>query len=55
MNSNPAHAHSLAIKAIIIRSAHSHSVNNEPEYYQLAFIYLEGENEGRFDLFSFSC
>ena len=53
MNSNPAHAHSLASQSHNHPdSAHSHSVNNEPEYYQLAFIYLEGENEGTvFDLF----
>ena len=44
MNSNPAHAHSLASQSHNHPdSAHSHSVNNEPEYYQLAFIYLEGE------------
>jgi hypothetical protein len=42
--SSDEHNHELAEKSHEHKNtAHDHSVDNEPVYYQLAFIYLKGE------------
>ena len=42
---NESHSHTLASASHEHDNvSHSHEVDNEPEYYKLAFIYLKGES-----------